>query len=221
MVNAVVVAASSWADSLINSLGGSLVPWGYVIVFLGAAAESAAFAGLIVPGETLMLLAGFLCWRGDLDLGVTMACAITGAIIGDSIGYEIGRHLGPRIRSSWAGQKLGEERWARAHAYLRKKGGRAIFLGRFIGVLRALVPAVAGDSRMPYGTFLAWNVLGAAIASPAVILAGYSAGSSYKRVETRLNHASWIVGGCVVVFLVARYIFNRRKEAREGADSLS
>jgi membrane protein DedA with SNARE-associated domain len=208
-------------ESVVNGLGDAVNPWGYVLLFVLTMLEASAFIGLFIPGETALLLAGVLAQQGKVSLPICIACAVVGAVVGDSIGYEIGRHLGPRIRSSWAGQKLGEERWARAHAYLRKKGGRAIFLGRFIGVLRALVPAVAGDSRMPYGTFLVWNVLGAAIASPAVILAGYSAGSSYKRVETRLNHASWIVGGCVVVFLVARYIFNRRKEAREGADSLS
>ena len=143
-----LAAGGSWADSLVNALGGSLVPWGYVVVFLGAAAESAAFAGLVVPGETLMLLAGFLCWRGDLDLGVTMACAVSGAIIGDSIGYEIGRHLGRRIYDSRIGHWVGRERWERARNYLRTRGGRAVFFGRFISVLRALVPAVAGDARL-------------------------------------------------------------------------
>jgi membrane protein DedA with SNARE-associated domain len=203
----VVVAASSWADSLISSLGGSLVPWGYVIVFLGAAAESAAFAGLVVPGETLMLLAGYLCWRGDLDLGVTMACAISGAIIGDSIGYEIGRHLGRRIYSSRLGQWVGRERWERARNYLRRRGGRAVFLGRFISVLRALVPAVAGDARLPYPVFLMWNAAGAILWGILHVGIGYLAGPSYHVVENVIGKASWGVLGLVVataVFFVIR-----------------
>ena len=77
-----MLGAESWADSLVHALGGQLDPWGYVLVFGAAAAESAAYTGLIVPGETIMLLAGFLCWRGDMELGITMACAVSGAIIG-------------------------------------------------------------------------------------------------------------------------------------------
>jgi membrane protein DedA with SNARE-associated domain len=203
----VVVAAASWADSLVNSLGGSLVPWGYVIVFLGAAAESAAFAGLIVPGETLMLLAGFLCWRGDLDLGVTIACATTGAIVGDSIGYEIGRHLGRHIYSSRLGRWIGRERWERARNYLRRRGGRAVFFGRFISVLRALVPAVAGDARLPYHVFLAWNAAGAVLWAGLHVGIGYLAGNSYHAVENVVGRASWVVLALIViagVFVVVR-----------------
>jgi membrane protein DedA with SNARE-associated domain len=208
----VVVAASSWADSLISSLGGSLVPWGYVIVFLGAAAESAAFAGLVVPGETLMLLAGYLCWRGDLDLGVTMACAISGAIIGDSIGYEIGRHLGRRIYSSRLGQWVGRERWERARNYLRRRGGRAVFLGRFISVLRALVPAVAGDARLPYPVFLMWNAAGAVLWGILHVGIGYLAGPSYHVVEKVIGKASWGVLGLVVATAVF-FVIRRRLRA--------
>ena len=204
-----LVAAGSWADSLVNSLGGSLVPWGYVIVFLGAAAESAAFAGLIVPGETLMLLAGFLCWRGDLDLGVTMACAVSGAIIGDSLGYEIGRHLGRHIYSSRLGQWVGRERWERARNYLRRRGGRAVFLGRFISVLRALVPAVAGDARLPYPVFLAWNAAGALLWGVLHVGIGYLAGPSYHVVEQVIGKASWVVLG--LVFVLAVLLVVRRK----------
>ena len=202
-----LAAGGSWADSLVNALGGSLVPWGYVVVFLGAAAESAAFAGLVVPGETLMLLAGFLCWRGDLDLGVTMACAVSGAIIGDSIGYEIGRHLGRRIYDSRIGHWVGRERWERARNYLRTRGGRAVFFGRFISVLRALVPAVAGDAHLPYGTFLKWNAAGAIIWGIVHVGIGYIAGNSYQAVEHVLGRASWVLLGLIVVgavFVVAR-----------------
>jgi len=90
-----------------------------------------------------------------------MAVAAAGAIVGDSIGYEIGRHFGNALQASRLGRKVGAERWQRAETYLEAKGGRAIFAGRFVGVLRALVPAVAGATRMPYRRFLVWNALGA------------------------------------------------------------
>jgi membrane protein DedA with SNARE-associated domain len=199
-------------ESVVNGLGDAVNPWGYVLLFTLTLLEASAFIGLFIPGETALLLAGVLAQQGKVSLAVCMVCAVVGAIIGDSLGYEIGRRLGPRMRKSRLGSKVGEERWTKAHEYLRKKGGRAIFLGRFVGVLRALVPAVAGDSQMPYGTFLMWNVLGAIVATPAVILAGYFAGSSYKRIESQLSYASWLIAGCVLVFFVVKYIRNRQAE---------
>jgi membrane protein DedA with SNARE-associated domain len=205
----VLLAVGSWADRLVNSLGGNLAPWGYVLVFVIAAAESAAFLGLVVPGETLLLIAGFLCWRGDMDLGVTMACAITGAIVGDSIGYEIGRHLGRHLYSSRAGRWVGRERWDRARTYLRTKGGRAVFFGRFVAVLRALVPAVAGDAHLPYRTFLAWNAAGGIIWGIVHVGIGYLAGPSYRAVEHTVGRAS--LGVLVVVVAVAVFVAVRRR----------
>jgi membrane protein DedA with SNARE-associated domain len=216
----VLLGASSWADSLVSALGGNLDPWGYVLVFLAAVTESAAFTGLIVPGETIMLLAGFLCWRGDMNLGVTMACAVSGAIIGDSIGYEIGRHLGSHILDSRIGRWVGRERWERARNYLRVKGGRAVFIGRFISILRALVPAVAGDARLPYRKFLAWNAAGGLIWGILHVGIGYVAGDSYRRVERQIGRASWILLGLVLVAGILLYVLRHRRE-EEMVDEVS
>jgi undecaprenyl-diphosphatase len=203
-------------ESVVEGLGDAVNPWGYFLLFALTLLEASAFIGLLIPGETALLLAGVLAQQGKVSLPVCIACAVVGAILGDSLGYEIGRRLGPKMRSSSMGAKVGEARWTKAHDYLRKKGGRAIFLGRFVGVLRALVPAVAGDSRMRYGTFLMWNVLGAVIASPAVILAGYFAGSSYKRLESQLSYVSWILAGAVVLYLLVKLV--RHRQASDDAE---
>jgi membrane protein DedA with SNARE-associated domain len=208
----VLAAGSSWADSLVRSLGGSLVPWGYVIVFLVAAAESAAFVGLVIPGETLMLVAGYLAWRGDLDIGMVLACAAVGAVLGDSIGYEIGRHLGGHLYSSRIGHWVGRQRWDKARDYLRVKGGRAVFFGRFVAVVRALIPAVAGDAHLPYGTFLKWNAAGAVLWAMLHVGIGYIAGPSYQAVEHLLGRASLVLLTLLVV--VAVVIHFRRRRAR-------
>ena len=218
-MTAVLGAGKSWADSLVNSLGGNLDPWGYVLVFAAAAAESAAFTGLVVPGETIMLLAGFLCWRGDMDLGVTMACAVLGAIIGDSIGYEIGRHAGHHLYSSRIGRWVGRERWDRARDYLRRRGGRAVFLGRFVGILRALVPAVAGDARLPYHVFLAWNAAGGLIWGILHVGLGYAAGNSYHAIERQLGRASWVLLAVVVIGGFVFWVVKRRRKERDDVGS--
>ncbi|MDP8938530.1 MAG: bifunctional DedA family/phosphatase PAP2 family protein [Actinomycetota bacterium] len=174
-------------------------PWGYVIVGLLAALEASAFVGLFVPGELAMLVGGYLAYQGRASLSVMIAVAVLGAVVGDSAGYEIGRHFGDHLRRGRLGQRIGAERWARAEAYLRTHGGRAVFFGRFVGVMRALVPALAGASHMPYRRFLAWNALGGVIWAPGLVLLGFAAGRSYRQVAHYAGQASLLL---LVVFLV-------------------
>ncbi len=171
----------------------------YLIVGLLALLEASAFVGLFVPGEVGVLAGGYIAYEGRAELIPMMIVATVGAIIGDSIGYEIGRHLGGSIRRSRFGAKVGEERWTRAEDYLKVKGGRAVFLGRFIGVLRALVPALAGGSRMPYRKFLFWNALGALIWGPSLVGLGYLGGESYRRIEHYAGQAGLVLLALVVM----------------------
>ena len=168
-------------------------PWGYVVVAVLAALEASAFVGLFVPGELAMLVGGYLAYQGRASLWVMITVAVVGAVVGDSAGYEIGRHFGDRLHRGRLGQRIGDERWARAEDYLRTHGGRAVFFGRFIGVMRALVPALAGASHMPYRRFLAWNALGGLIWAPSLVLMGYLAGGSYRRVAHYAGQAGLLL----------------------------
>jgi membrane protein DedA with SNARE-associated domain len=197
---------------LIDALAGLASPWGYVMVGLLATLESAAFVGLAVPGETALLVGGFLAYRGSASLPLMMAVAASGAIVGDSIGYEIGSKFGPALKASRLGQRVGADRWERGEAYLVRKGGKAVFLGRFIGVLRALVPTVAGLSGMPYRRFLLWNALGGLIWGPTFVFLGYAAGSSYKRVEKIAGRASLVL--LMIAVLVAAVVTAARAAAK-------
>jgi membrane protein DedA with SNARE-associated domain/membrane-associated phospholipid phosphatase len=197
-------------------------PWAYVVLALLAAAESAAFVGLAVPGETAMLLGGFLAFQGRVHLAVMMAAGAVGAVVGDSMGYEIGRQFGEPLKRSRLGRRVGQDRWDKGGAYLRAKGGRAVFLGRFVGVLRALVPALAGMSRMPYRVFLPWNAAGGLLWAPGFVLLGYLAGGSYQRVERLAGRASLLLlilvvaGGAVV--LTARWVAHHPERLRALVD---
>ena len=183
-------------------------PWAYIVLALLAAAESAAFVGLAIPGETAMLLGGFLAFQGRVSLPVMMAAGAVGAIVGDSVGYEIGRAFGEPLKRSRLGRRVGAARWARGEAYLRAKGGRAVFLGRFVGLLRALVPALAGMSRLPYRTFLPWNAAGGLVWAPGFVLLGYLAGRSYQQVERIAGRASLLL--LLVVVVVATVVLGAR-----------
>lgn len=197
-------------SGLLEGVLGLASPWGYVIVAALAGLEAAAFVGLVIPGETAMLLGGVLAFTGRADLVIMMICAAAGAIIGDSVGYELGRRFGDSLQHSRVGRWLGERRWERAEEYVRIRGGRAILLGRFVGVLRAMVPFVAGASQMPYRTFLPYNALGAVIWAPGFVYLGYLAGNSYQQVAQAAGRAGWfILLGLVVtgsVVLVARWV---------------
>jgi membrane protein DedA with SNARE-associated domain/membrane-associated phospholipid phosphatase len=183
-------------------------PWAYIVLALLAAAESAAFVGLAVPGETAMLLGGFLAFQGRVSLPLMMAAGAIGAVVGDSIGYQIGRVFGDPLKHSRLGRRVGERRWAKGEAYLRAKGGRAVFFGRFVGLLRALVPALAGMSRMPYRTFLPWNAAGGIIWAPGFVFLGYLAGRSYQQVERIAGRASLVL--LLVVVVVGAVVLGAR-----------
>jgi len=197
---------------LLEHLAGLASPWGYVVVGLFALLESSAFVGLVVPGEAALLVGGFLVSQGKASLPVMMAAAAVGAVAGDSLGYEIGRHLGPSLRRSRVGRWVGDERWERAETYLRHRGGRAVFFGRFVGVLRAMVPTIAGLSKMPYTVFLPWNAAGGLVWAPGCVVLGYVAGGSYHRVADWAGRAGTVL--LVVLLLVAAVVAAARAVVR-------
>ncbi|MEA2902527.1 MAG: hypothetical protein QOH36_2414 [Actinomycetota bacterium] len=199
-------------NALADTLTQLASPWAYVVVAMLAALEASAFVGLVIPGELALVTGGYLAYQGRASLAVMMVVAAVGAVVGDSVGYEIGRHFGERLRRSRLGQKVGTERWRKAESYLADHGGRAVFLGRFIGILRALVPALAGVSRMRYRTFLAWNALGGVLWAPGFVLLGFVAGSSYRRVERYAGRAGLLL--LVAAVLVAAIVFAARWVAR-------
>lgn len=205
-------------DSLFD-LAPQLGPWLYLIVFAVAAAEAALFVGLVVPGETLLIIAGVLASRGTGSVWLYMLAAVLGAIAGDSLGYELGRHLGPRLKESRVGGWVGEKRWDKADGYLQEKGGRAVFFGRWVSVVRAIVPALAGQARMPYRKFLAWNVAGAIPVGVVHVGIGYLAGESYKKIESKLGIGQWVLLGLVVIGgLVWWFLHHRSDDENEEND---
>lgn len=201
---------------LLDRLAELASPWGYVIVGVLALLEASAMIGLVVPGEAALLVGGFLASQHKAELPVMMLVGAVGAIVGDSIGYEIGKHLGPSLRRSRLGHWVGDERWHRAEDYLNRHGGRAVFLGRFVGVLRAMVPTIAGLSGMPYRIFLPWNAAGGLVWAPGFVLLGYAAGGSYHKVATWAGRASTVLL-ILVVLIVAVVMVARAVVRREGA----
>jgi membrane-associated protein len=173
----------------------------YGLVGLLVFAEDALFVGFVLPGETAAVLGGVAASRSHASLPVMLAVVVGAAILGDTIGYEIGRHLGPRILRSRALKNRSEQIDA-AREQLARRGGAAVFLGRFVAFLRATMPALAGTAGMRYPKFLAFNAAGGLVWGAAVVLVGYLAGNSYATIEKTFGRATALIVLAVVVIAV-------------------
>ena len=202
-------------ESLIDHVG-RLGQWSYLIVFVAATLESAAFVGLVVPGDTICLLAGFLASTYVLDLPETIVVAAVGAALGDSIGFEMGRRLGrPWLQRHGARFGVNPERLRRVEELFEEHGGKTVFLARFVAFLRSTAPFVAGSSRMPYGRFVVFNVAGAILWACGVVLLGYFLGASWQMAEQWIGRAALILFAVVVGSLLV-WFRRRTRRAVEG-----
>ena len=146
---------------------------------------------------------------------------VAAAIVGDSVGYEIGRHFGPRVLKLHILDSH-RRRLDDARDFLARRGGTAVFLGRWVAFFRAVMPALAGTVRMPYGKFLLYNAAGGIAWGVTVVLAGYAAGASYAKVENALGPvAALVVLGLALIALFAWRIRRRRtqRNLEESRDS--
>jgi len=169
----------------------------FILLILFAFAEAAAFVGFVLPGETSLLIGGVLAHSHVWPLWLFIVCAIIGAIAGDSVGYEVGKHFGPRIKTTQFGRFVGDKRWKLAEHIFAKYHGGAIFFGRAQALLRTLVPALAGMNKVPYLTFLKWNAAGGIVFSTTVIVLGYEFANSLHVLEKYLKY--WAIFFLIVV----------------------
>jgi membrane protein DedA with SNARE-associated domain len=188
--------------------------YGYLVILFGVMLES---TGVPLPGETILLAAGVLVQRGHLDLGDAIAFGILGAVLGDQIGYWVGRDGGRPFVLRWGRYVLiTPERLAHAEAFFARHGGKAVFLARFFSGLRVFGALVAGISRMRWRTFLIYNALGGAVWATAVVLVGYFLGSSIGLVERWLGRATLVLAVVLAVavgfYLAYRWASHNREQ---------
>jgi undecaprenyl-diphosphatase len=193
------------------------VPWGYVIVGLATFLENSIGAGVIVPGETLVIVGGFYARIGELWLPGVMLVAIVGAVLGDNLGYWIGRRYGRGFLERH-GRKLfiTPERLVLAERYYERHGGKTVFFGRFIPVVRSVGFILAGVAHMEWKRFFVYDVAGAVIWAVGHSLLGYGLGASYERWE---RYATPFGLGLLVVLLfsigASKFLAARRQVNEE------
>lgn len=187
-----------------------------LVAGIAIALETSVFIGLVVPGDTIALVAATGVTTPGQYLSLVVALVI-GALIGESIGFGLGRWVGPRLRGSRAGRRLGEHNWRIAEHYLGERGGIAVFLSRFLPVLHSLVPLTAGMAGMRYRRFLAWTVAASVLWSLLIVTLGLGAASGYEELASRVKGAGFLFVGLVVVAGVAIWALKRwffRRERR-------
>jgi membrane protein DedA with SNARE-associated domain/membrane-associated phospholipid phosphatase len=193
---------SGIVDGLVN-----LPPWLVLLMaFLLPAAEASIFIGVVLPGEVAIIVAGVLAHAHRLPLWLVILVGTVGAVAGDSVGYEVGARYGDRLLARLPDRLVKPHHIEQGRELLRRRGGLAVFIGRFAAALRALVPGLAGTSRLPYRVFLPFNFLGGLAWVTMSALIGYVAGASYKAAEHRLSLISGGVLAAIVVAIVYRVV---------------
>jgi membrane-associated protein len=215
-VRAVGLGASAVASSHPGGIEGWLLHFqglpAYALVGALAFAEAALMVGFFIPGETAVVVGGVLAGLGRVNLELMMVVVVACAIIGDSVGYEVGKLSGPWFlaRRPLKGRSAVE----RTVAMLERYGGPAVFLGRFVAFARAIIPGLAGVSGVRYRTFLFYNAMGGLIWGVGYTLLGYVVGVSFSRILESVGLWSLAVVAAVVVVAVVSWAWLRRREVR-------
>jgi membrane-associated protein len=159
------------------------------------------------------VLGGVAAARGTVGLSLMLLTVVLAAVIGDSVGYEVGRSMGPRILRARMLDRH-RDRIDAARDLLARRGSVAVFLGRSVAFFRAVMPALAGVAQMPYRRFLVANAAGGIIWGVATVLLGFLAGNSYKQVEKTFGRGAAVALAVVVVVALIAWAVRRRRAER-------
>jgi membrane protein DedA with SNARE-associated domain/membrane-associated phospholipid phosphatase len=204
-------------DQAVEDLSSGLGAWTYLLVGGLAFLETGAFVGLIAPGEFTVMLGGAVASKGDISLPLILAITWICAFTGDSVSFLLGAKLGRGFLITHGERlRVTDERLRRVEGYFARYGGLTILIGRFIGLVRALAPFIAGSSKMRYRAFAPYSILGTGLWSTGLILAGYFAAESLNTVTQAVGRGLVVFGivVAVVVAIVVAYRFLREPDNR-------
>jgi membrane protein DedA with SNARE-associated domain len=190
--------------------------YGYLVVFFGVMLEG---TGVPIPGETVLIAAGVLVHRGVLHFGDTLFFGILGAVVGNQVGYWVGRFGGRAFVLRWGRYAfITPERLGHAEAFFARHGGSAVFLSRFVVGLRVFGALVAGTSRMPWGKFALYNVLGGMVWATAAVSLGYFLWASISLVEHWVGRVSLLLFAALALTVLLRWTYRRATRGSSPSD---
>jgi membrane-associated protein len=204
-------------DWLLDGVSGVSPLWRNFFAGLAIMLETSLFIGLIMPGDTVVLVAA--TGVSDVsDFFWLIGAVLVGSVIGESIGFWIGRVFGKRIRASRLGQKIGEKNWERADVFVATRGGIAVAISRFLPVLHSLVPVVAGATKMTYQTFIIWTAAACLVWSSVYVGIGYIAKASYQEVVSNFKYGALVFIAIIAVFVLIVHF--GKKKISKAADKM-
>jgi len=189
----------------------------YWIVFISGILEATIFIGLFIPTGILIVIYGFVAYNGYIVGANVVAIAILGAIVGDIINYAFGRyHLKKhRLKNIQKVEKIFKKKNYLDHgkAFFEKHGGKSVFLGRFIGMVRPFISFISGTAKMPFKKFMYFNIIGAVIWVMFYFSIGYLFGSSATKLSKMLGtigDISFFFAFLIILFILLRTLFNQK-----------
>ncbi len=200
-------------ENLIEDFAQGLGQWAYLFVAVMATAETAAFVGFIAPGEFTIILGGVLAGEGTLSIYVLIAIVWASIVVGDSIGFMIGRKAGRGFLLEHGHRvRLTEERLQQVEDYFRRHGGKTIFFGRWVGFVRPLMPFTAGTSSMPYSRFLPYDILSAGLFGSFFCLLGYVFWRNLDTVTSVVGRGALGLGVIVALVVGGVLLYKRLRD---------
>jgi undecaprenyl-diphosphatase len=210
-------------ENMVGTIGSTLGPYTYALVGVMAFLETAAFVGLVVPGETIVIVGGVIAGQGHVDVLAVFALTWLCALSGDATGYLLGRRLGRRFLLAHGPRvHLTQARLRRVEEYFARYGLATILIGRFVGLVRAVAPFLAGASRYPPGRFIAIAAVGTGLWSAAFVFLGFIFWQSFDQAIAIAKHGT--LGLSIIVVLIVslvaihRYLRGRRRAGADAAD---
>ena len=205
-------------EKIIQDVANALGPWTYALVGAMAFLETGAFVGFIAPGEFTVILGGVIAAEGTISIVPLIGLVWICAIAGDSVSFLIGHKVGRQFLLNH-GRRLGitEERFAKVEDYFDRHGGKTIVIGRFLGFVRPLAPFIAGTSRMTYGRFLPYSVVGTGLWGTTFCLLGYVFYRSFSKVSKIVGRATLGLGVVAVIIVAVVYARRRLSDPAERA----
>jgi membrane protein DedA with SNARE-associated domain/membrane-associated phospholipid phosphatase len=204
------------AKTVIVDVAQAFGPYTYVLVGVLAFLETGAFVGLIAPGETVVMAGGVIAGQGEIELLPLIAVVWSCAVLGDTTSFFIGRRLGREFLLRHGPKvKITHERLAQVEGYFQRHGGKTILIGRFIGLVRALAPFIAGSSRLDYRRFIPYSVVGCGLWATLFCLVGYLFWQSFDKVAGVAGQATFAFGVIAGVVFGGVYLYRRLRDDEE------
>lgn len=215
--------SGSPVESILDLIKPLFSSWGYLIVCAGVFLESIFLTGWAAPGTVVILLGGFYAAHGELNVFLVGAAAFAGALLGDNVGYAVGRRLGKGIMERYRNRRRLRRGMETSQRWFSRYGGATVLLGRMVSGLDAFVPLTAGAGGMPYHRYMLYDLPGIAIWVGMIAALGYFFGESWETIARVLDWLGWGLLVALVALAAALCLVRRRRSrrtvaAKEGAE---